>query len=291
MRLAKWILNTILSLVTFLIILLLGYGLLFFVTWPAGSTTIDRIHIVVEEDEIGYLDAVTFWTTSITGNFNSEPEYIVRNWFSWEWWNGVALYPDIGIKYAKGVFIPLILPMYEMRQVTIYNGLDDLWNQLLTESNGKTFGEISNLQSFADVSFYLNFTSEQQARLISALVGNRSSWSTEYTDIQNIDYKIDRYNTETYDNLMSKFVDDQGLGLRRISGVAVILFFQLMFTAILTFLYVRQHPITLKKGEDSESQVEGDLIPVKLPGHKRRKQKKLEKKMNKIKKMQEANIK
>lgn len=95
----------------------------------------------VSQDNVAYFDTFSFLGTDVAESVKREPRYMIRGWFSWDWWQKGMKWADHVAEFVVGVVVPVFAPTYEASQLKTY----------FSEYRGST-----------TVYFYNNDTSQQR---------------------------------------------------------------------------------------------------------------------------------
>jgi hypothetical protein len=279
MRIIKWILTSLVFSMTFVIVLAAEYGTLALLTipgtLPGGNNIVERVHLFPDPNEsnITYYDAVDFWSADFKESFEmaiDTPEYEVRSWFEWEWWQTGMRWADVALSTGKAVVVPAVAPIYEIKEMYIYYGRE-LNDPIFAEQFNEQFG--ANISYAGTVQDYLN--------------GNMTNISqSQYKFIFNTERKLEKYNSVTdgvrvYQKFVEKFINYEGningvrltsenptssellngYQFKSVDAVSAFLFYQLFLALVLAAYFTYQNPIIIKKNTLGENEVEGHLLP------------------------------
>ena len=136
MKFVTKIFNLILLAFTFCAVTLAEWGVYNLTALPSGITNTigivsrdtgegngfldDNESFSVKDDNIAYLDTFTFFGTDISESVTREPRYMIRSWFSWEWWQNGMAWADKTAEVVIGAVVPLLAPTYEASQIKTY---------------------------------------------------------------------------------------------------------------------------------------------------------------------------
>jgi hypothetical protein len=289
MRLIKFILSSLVFSITFVIVLAAEYATLALITLPGGSGVVERVHLFPnpEDTDITYSDAITFWSTDIQQSLVTEgerPEYTIRAWFDWDVWSQNMEWADYALSQVKAVVVPILAPVYEVKELYVYYG---------REMSDPYFGEEFNRQ-------FGNFINYQIA--VGDYLSNDYDNMTidHYQFFHNLEIKISKYNAtaineetgQTYKvfrRYVEKFINYSG-NLNGVRGVdyefesvdalSAFLFYQLFLALVLAAYFTYQNPIVVNRSATGENEVEGRIFP-RLPriglGKRKKKEKDSEK--------------
>jgi hypothetical protein len=282
MRLIKWILSTIVFITTFFIVLAAEYATLALLTipgtLPGGNNIVERVHLFPDpsDSNITYYDAIEFWKVDMNESINlatQKPEYAIRSWAEWEWWQTNMRWADVALSTAKAVVVPVVAPIYEIKEMYVYYGRD-LYDPVFEEQFHQLFGR--NIVYAGTVQDYLSENLENISQ-------------EQYKFLYNTQRKIEKYNRvrdgiRVYQRFVEKFVNYEGnINGTRIVGddytqqdlingyyftsvdsVSAFLFYQLFLALVLAAYFTYQNPITVKKNLNNENEIEGRFLP-RLP--------------------------
>lgn len=270
MRLIKWILTTLTFLVTFAIVIVAEYATMAVITLPGGlpgeqGNVVERVHIFPDptQTQIVYTDAITFWSTDIEQSLEmatEDPEYEIRAWFEWEWWQNGMEWADVAYSTVKAVVVPVVSPVYEIKELYVYYGtsLEDF--------------KIANPVTSED--FTKNLMIDKA--IIFGINSLRTTDFDAFVYTYNIQRKIDKYNSVGLDGLpiyrtfVEKFINYTGDidGVRgedyefeSVDALSAFLFYQIFLAIILAMYFTYQNPIVIKRNSGGENEVEGRFLP------------------------------
>lgn len=279
MRLIKFILSSLVFLVTFVTVLAAEYATLALITIPGGSGVVERVHLFPdpEDTDITYSDAIVFWSTDIQQSLvveGEEPEYNIRGWIDSPWWYENTEWADYAWTQVKAIVVPIAAPVYEIKELYVYYGTE--------------------LSDFLHVG--PNLTVEEMAEnfAIESALANGLSRLGEYDRdgyqyVYNIVRKIEKYNAvdengeKVYRKFVEKFINYTGDldGVRgvdyefeSVDALSAFLFYQLFLALVLAAYFTYQNPIVVNKNSAGENEVEGRIFP-RMPriGFSKRKKK------------------
>lgn len=264
MNLIKSILTGIVFMVTFIIIMAAQYITLSIVTISGGDESIERIHLFPEENyKVTYSDAVGFWGTSVSQSMDQGemgPEYAIRGWIDREFWYNNMAWADFLWTQAKAVIVPVVVPVYEIRQMYTYYGAEIEDFIIEPESGSLLTGDEIAKNSAIETSLIYGLD-----------VLNRD----DYQYVYNIMRRIEKYNrtdlegTEYYREFVEKFINYEGdldndFEVISVNSIAVFLFYQLFVALILALYFTYQNPISVQRNDMNENEVQGRILP-RLP--------------------------
>jgi hypothetical protein len=269
MRLIKFILSSIVFIVTFFIILAAQYATSTIITAPGtlpgdGDSAIERVHLFPDpsESDITYTDALDFWSLSVNQSLETAsemPSYSIRGWFDWDWWYQNMEWADSIYSYGKAIVVPAIAPIYEIKEMYVYYGRD-IYDESYAELFAKQFGQ--NIVYSGTVDDYL--------------VGNYENLSRDqYQFLYNLEVKLYKYNAvneegvPVYKEFVEKFINYDGdlngeYEFQSVNAVSAFLFYQLFLAVVLSLYFTYQNPIVISRNGSGENEVEGRVLP-KLP--------------------------
>jgi hypothetical protein len=270
MRLIKWILTSLTFLVTFAIVIVAEYATMAVITLPGGlpgsqGNVVERVHIFPDptQTQIVYTDAITFWSIDIEQSLEmatDSPEYEIRAWFEWEWWQDGMQWADVAYSSVKAIVVPAVSPVYEIKEMYVYYGttLEDF--------------KIENPVTSDD--FTKNLMIEK-----ASMFGINSLRATDFEAFvytYNIQRKIDKYNSVgsdgqlVYKPFVEKFINytgdldgDRGedYEFESVDALSAFLFYQIFLAIILALYFTYQNPIIIKRNNSGENEVEGRFLP------------------------------
>jgi hypothetical protein len=273
MRLIRFILSSLVFSITFVIVLAAEYATLALITLPGGSGVVERVHLFPnpEDTDITYSDAITFWATDIQQSLvveGEEAEYTIRAWFEWDVWSDNMGWADYALSQAKAVIVPIVAPVYEVKELYVYYGRE-IRDEEFGDSFNEQFGNFINYQIAAGdylSNNYDNMTIKQ------------------YQFFHNLEIKLAKYNAvavdeqtgqtyEVFRKYVEKFINYSGDldGVRgedyefeSVDALSAFLFYQLFLALVLSVYFTYQNPIVISKNSMGENEVEGKILP-RLP--------------------------
>jgi len=271
MRLLRSILTLITFIVTLAIVVFSEYATLAIITLPgklpgSNANVVDRVLLVpdlTDNTKISYVDSIEFWSVDIKESIDiaiNEPEFAVRGWFEWHWWENGMKWADIAYSTVKAVVVPVFAPVYEVKEMYVYYGRD-LYDPIFAEQFNQEFG--NNVVYSGTVDDYLihNMTDISQ---------------NQFQFIYNVQRKLAKYNSEidgvkVYEKFVKKFVNYSGTlenGVRgldyefeSVNALSAFLFYQIFLAFILSIYFTYQNPIVIKKNAIGENEVQGRFFP------------------------------
>lgn len=269
MRLIKFILTSIVFIVTFVIVLGAQYATSALITAPGtlpgdGDNAVERVHLFPDpsDSDITYSDALDFWSVTMSQSFETAgemPGYNIRGWFDWEWWYENMEWADTTWSYVKAAVVPAFAPIYEIKELYVYYGRD-MFDETFAEMFAEQFG--ANIVYEGTVDDYLRGDFENLSR-------------DQYQFLYNLEVKLYKYNAvdeqgePVYRRFVEKFINYEGdldgeYEFQSVNAVSAFLFYQLFLAVVLSAYFTYQNPIVISRNGSGENEVEGKVLP-KLP--------------------------
>jgi hypothetical protein len=270
MRLIRFILSSLVFSITFVIVLAAEYATLALITLPGGSGVVERVHLFPdpEDTDITYSDAITFWSTDIQQSLvveGEKAEYTIRAWFEWDVWSENMGWADYALSQAKAVIVPILAPVYEVKELYVYYGRD-IRDPEFGDNFNDQFGNFINYQ--IAVGDYLSNNYENMT-------------IKQYQFFHNLEIKLAKYNAVAVDEqtgqsysvfkkYVEKFINYSGdlEGVRgedyefeSVDALSAFLFYQLFLAIVLSAYFTYQNPIVISKNSIGENEVEGKIFP------------------------------
>lgn len=275
MKLLRAILTMLTFALTFVIVLAAEYATLAVVVLPGGqSDSVERVELVGDTSHVGYLDAFSFWSDDLKESYAvaaEKPSWSVRGWIGYSWWYDNMPWADIAYSYVKATIVPVVAPMYEIKELYTYYGRE------LTDIEIKVMGNSSHDYSIGGTPETATFA---EAFINGAIIARNGAaegyWLTpkEYQAVYNVALKILKYNSSVYRKYVEKFINyslltedgldgDYGIDYEFISvkATSAILYYQYFLALVLAIYFTYQNPIVIKRNENGENEVQGRVFP------------------------------
>lgn len=268
MRVAKFLLNTLLFGVMFVVILFAQWGITSVVSLQDPDS--ERIVIAPKADRVSYLDAAGFLAEDLKAGYAQEDYYLVRNWLGFEWWKNGTAWADVAISKivvtAKAVFVP-VLDIKDMKTNRI-EGYDVSWNDfgegwLKVIKSPEYLKIVEGMDEVSKASYNMAI-----AELLNLETTNQDKWVSNHKQ----EYKFIRlsqhYNTPEMQKYFEKFIGDDG----KIKFATISIYAHFIITLILAGIFVHNNKFTLRRNEDdNENEVGGG---ISFPGFRKKNKKK-----------------
>ena len=224
----------------------------------AQSSDVTAVHIIPQGDEsVAYFDKFGFWGTDIKTGFQQEPKHRVRNLFGgWQgmWWADVAL--DFTIAATKPILVPIA-------QV---NGLKNYYGKTINSEEYETYllhvyGDEEKANNAIYELYVIFGEGYEEAETIDGEpisdweytgkweVGDKyNKWVRKNKKLYNTNWKLKKYNNESYDRYFSKFIIESETGERHIKVAAVVLYYTQIVSLIISLVFVIKYPIFIGQG-------------------------------------------
>lgn len=240
------------------------------------SKQIDEIHLSAADDtEIAYFDNYAFWIGDIKENLNQDPKYRVTNWASWGWWKTGMRWADTAVDTVIAVVKPIVVPVAQVNAINTYYGYDvnDFESYLLMSYDNseekvnnalyevyvifdKGYGE--NAYTVGEVSLPISeYAYTGSVEVKDSLEVEYARWVNKNKNLYNTIWKLNKYNSETYDKYFKKFIsfevqknedDTVEYVNRNIKTPVTVMYYQQFVSLILALVFVIKYPIALGNG-------------------------------------------
>ena len=287
MKLAKFLLNCLLFVITFVIMIAAQWGVSSLLCLEAGSD-VEKINFKRTEEEVSYFDVPTFLVEDLKTGYATEEFHSIRNWFKWEWWKNGMRWADIALTKVvvtfKAVFLP-VADIDDLRENHI-EGYQEEWSEyynwhyiLESDEYIKSIGldpeKIHNEgynELDEDYSTYLNYylspiwaCSTSNPEMLT-----QSDFVDEYADQYRFIRLATHFNTEAMQTYYNKFIDSDG----DIKFSTISVYMQILVAFIFSCWFLHNNKFKLRRNEETdENEVEGGYKGFNLPGFKKKKKK------------------
>jgi hypothetical protein len=256
MKLLKLILTAILFTVTFVIILAAEYATLYALSFPVRNET-ERVHLFeCEGSAVCYADSIGFWTTDFEASTRMpEPKFVIRSWFSWQWWQNGMKWADRTYSYVTEFVAPVIAPIYVANDMQLHYGIDPTPENIamiISQKTGKNYQVTLDRVEYA-------FSVRDSGYVFMT----RNEWLKEYNDVYNVEIMIAKYNqvdtngNPVFEKYIVKFFDEDG----NFKAVGMLLFYQIFLAVILSLYFTYQNPVIINRNASNENEIEGRFLP------------------------------
>lgn len=259
MRILRVICNILLFFAVLMSISLVQIGV--YDLTAAQSDDVNAIHLLSPDDEsVAYFDTYAFWAEDIGENFKQPAKYRVRNWVNANWWKKGMAWLDVGIDAVVAAIKPVVVPIAQVNAIKNYHGytindFDDYFLKYVYTSETEYNNALYECYVIFEKGYGMAMTAGENPIPISeyeysgSYIGDGGEidyarWLQKNKQLYNNIWKLQKYNSKTYDKYFSKFIEEQD-GVRHIKVAAVVLYYQQYVSIILAFIFVIKYPITL----------------------------------------------
>lgn len=227
----------------------------------AQSDDVDGIHILApNEEDVAYFDSYAFWAEDIGTGFKQPAKYRIRNWASAGWWKKGMAWADYGLDFLIAAVKPVVVPVAQTNAVKNYYGytinhFDEYSLKYVYESEEAYNNALYEVYVIFDMGYgdamtcgetpvpieNWNYTGSYEGD------GNEvdyARWVNKNKKLYNNIWKLEKYNSGSYDKYYTKFVDEED-GVRHIKTATIVLYYQQYVSIVIALIFVIKYPISL----------------------------------------------
>ena len=272
MKLARFLLNTLLFIVTFAIILCAQYGVTALFTLQAGED-VDRVQIFSSDDDVSYIDAPGFLIEDLKMGYQTEEVYWIRSWFDNDegnnWWARNMRWADIGLSKIVVTGKAIIMPVSDIKDLRdthipefteewheFYNWVNILesdaykiWAGIDPSLTDDEIGALAAEYNNPDSTIYRDYLNAK-GNLINMTEDEWMACKDHSEEIQFI--RLARhYNTPTMHNYYNKFVNESNV----VKFSAVTLYIHLLIAILVAAWFLRNNSFKIRRDEENDDNV------------------------------------
>ena len=249
----------------------------------------------VKDDNIAYFDTFSFLGTDVAESVKREPRYMIRGWFSWEWWQRGMGWADKVAECVIGAIVPIFAPTYEASQVKTYFSEYRGVTEVAFYNTDDEVVMTVNCIGVADELIpschnYLLYKkpfvdedgdgvlqpAERNSAIYRVVEGVRAekpliSWNVQTGGLTKVFHiaetrkaynsllKINKYNSGAYDTWVNKFLTKDSTGNYMVKQAVSALYFQFYLAIVFSIWFVYQNPIVFEQNSDGTQTMRGGL--------------------------------